>query len=1339
MSVKDSGMQSTLDPFRDEINFGAISQQFRNEFDKVNNFDDIVKYFKQYTQATGIIDAFNQYFTEGLQKQLDAVTIPIEFDGKKCFIMLKMMNPLFPTYVDSDGKSKPRTPARCRNLKISYVSSISVYYMVFEEDTRNLVKSFEQDPVHFADLPVMVGSQLCYRSHARSREDLIRLGENPDDPGGYFIRKGNVNVIPNSEKMQIDRFFILHNKKRGYHARQTINVPSGTAISEIIERTIEDSRNLTACHYTTTKLGKVEGKSRKHKGLNSINILHLIDIIALVFYRKDLLPQDQVGDNHYGVQKILQLICTDDEELRAIQKAQVFHALQSTILEYEKKSTGEALSEFLTWIEVDKNSKNQVLKRSECCRAIQERIFQTTPVYKENGKSIVEPKINMICALACHFLLFRAGIIPATNRDDWSNKKLDTATIGISQSFWKVYNRQMITIASKVSTTSGTKGTLPKILEANHAKQFTSAFMAPFTEQIKKGSQGTTGTAFIPSQKVHPTNVFDLISFITKIQVSINKTVKNPGIRNIHGSQRLYVCPGKTPDGSTLGIVQFQAMLAQCTVNDGSDQITKALAGYYTSEKTVVNRNCLYINGREYGWCDGLFLRDLLYRMRRGDPSKFTLEVDEDECIVKSVWYPFDTRDRVLLTIDDISDVKSEIFNRELFIDGDSEGFIDETSVKALKDWARVGSISSRTTFAMNEIGHLTVYDNSGRLKTPMYVVRDNIYQIDGKRFNLLIDDPRYETSELSFNELEKRGFIDWIDAYEESDPNFYQLSCKREFYAKMETDEAIIAKHEELSRKLRDSIGLPEVVREVTEELNEIEDSYHKINASPCRCVSLNEIAMYSTAASIAPASHHDPAGKTTHTAKTVPQTLGLQSNAYIHQKEHFSIASNIPLSTPSIGFLVGDQRAFLGVDASVAFIDMGMNQEDAVILSTSLLDTKMMMYATQNTIKAELSVGGTGSHYLGIPPDLSEGAKEKYKHLTEYGLPPIGYRLKPDEIAISYYSIKEDIVQKREVTVGKSEEGIVKDILFYREYARDGENQRDETVVVSILVQNIKHPVSGDKFSLPHGQKSVVGEIKDRLEIPYDSLTGFQPDILCNSHAINGRQTIGVFLDMVIGLTAAQIGKFFDTTAFIQDDFPGIIRFLKERGYGFKNTRFIDPITGRSYPGISYTGFTRLHQLHHFADEKMDAIGHAEINVRTKRRNKNAATAGQKIGRMESKILISYGMIENFKEKFMTLSDSYTAYICKSCRQMNGSYSDGCPYCKEFTPGNILRCQIPSTYNDVKDLLLMNSIRIYSDVGQEEEFAENYMVQIKEQAGVDGGIEIDIVEENDGEQVEI
>ncbi len=61
--------------------------------------------------------------------------------------------------------------------------------------------------VHIGDLPVMLKSKLCLL-HNNSNNELIAAGEDPADPGGYFIINGSERVIVGLEDLAPNRILI---------------------------------------------------------------------------------------------------------------------------------------------------------------------------------------------------------------------------------------------------------------------------------------------------------------------------------------------------------------------------------------------------------------------------------------------------------------------------------------------------------------------------------------------------------------------------------------------------------------------------------------------------------------------------------------------------------------------------------------------------------------------------------------------------------------------------------------------------------------------------------------------------------------------------------------------------------------------------------------------------------------------------------------------------------------------------------------------------------------------------------------------------------------------------
>src|SRR5438309_11785609 len=61
--------------------------------------------------------------------------------------------------------------------------------------------------VYVGDLPVMLKSRICLLSKL-SIDDLIGVGEDPLDPGGYFIVNGSERVIVALEDLAANRILV---------------------------------------------------------------------------------------------------------------------------------------------------------------------------------------------------------------------------------------------------------------------------------------------------------------------------------------------------------------------------------------------------------------------------------------------------------------------------------------------------------------------------------------------------------------------------------------------------------------------------------------------------------------------------------------------------------------------------------------------------------------------------------------------------------------------------------------------------------------------------------------------------------------------------------------------------------------------------------------------------------------------------------------------------------------------------------------------------------------------------------------------------------------------------
>ncbi|HLD83575.1 MAG TPA: DNA-directed RNA polymerase subunit B [archaeon] len=176
------------------------------------------------------IKSFNEFTEKRVQKIFgDIGEIQLETPDLAEFkIRLGKVRIPKPNIKEADGAVRTVTPNECRIRNLTYAAPIFIEMIP-------VINGVEQEPqeVKIGDLPVMVKSGLCTTSQM-SREDLITSGEDPDDPGGYFIINGTERAIVMMEEVLSNRPVV---EKRGGAETARINSESaGFVQRHLIER-----------------------------------------------------------------------------------------------------------------------------------------------------------------------------------------------------------------------------------------------------------------------------------------------------------------------------------------------------------------------------------------------------------------------------------------------------------------------------------------------------------------------------------------------------------------------------------------------------------------------------------------------------------------------------------------------------------------------------------------------------------------------------------------------------------------------------------------------------------------------------------------------------------------------------------------------------------------------------------------------------------------------------------------------------------------------------------------------------------------------------------------------
>ena len=148
--------------------------------------------------------------------------IKLDVLDKEIIVRIKNVSLGKPVIREANGSIHESTPVQCRLRKLTYESPLFMDFKIYRDDKP---VPDEETKVQIGSLPIMVRSQICnlHRTNIdkggagklnihSSVEDLNRYhrllekyGEDPLDPGGYFIINGTERVLISMEDLAPNR------------------------------------------------------------------------------------------------------------------------------------------------------------------------------------------------------------------------------------------------------------------------------------------------------------------------------------------------------------------------------------------------------------------------------------------------------------------------------------------------------------------------------------------------------------------------------------------------------------------------------------------------------------------------------------------------------------------------------------------------------------------------------------------------------------------------------------------------------------------------------------------------------------------------------------------------------------------------------------------------------------------------------------------------------------------------------------------------------------------------------------------------------------------------------
>ena len=431
------------------------------------------------------------------------------------------------------------------------------------KDGHTIERKASTDQVLISTVPIMVRGKLC-NTNNKSHETLLRMEEDPSDPGGYFIVKGIEWVINNIESSTYNKPKIFRNV--GYR-----NEMSRLEIISKPGDSYENSAQLFIKYLINDQLVVIIDRAP----LADIHIPFFI-ILRLLGWASDKQMVDWiVYDYDAEISKYM------IEKLGLAFKAKYINFGEASHI-YSRDDILRTLANNMssTYGHLDFNDEKTV-------QFVNQRIMGNidTCLLPHIGttQNFRYEKAIFITHLIRRLFMVEMSAVNETDRDSLKNKRAHSAGVSFAKAFKQQFNFVIVQPIKKqyfrdFRSTSFSKVDLEQSLKtAINSMDFERALSQAITTGSKQQitmKMGRNMVNRLTSQQLHRKNQMNYISTMRQINSPNTSSSKQSSraneMRRVHPTYTGYICPIQTQDGESVGINKQLAISASITPGSSS-------------------------------------------------------------------------------------------------------------------------------------------------------------------------------------------------------------------------------------------------------------------------------------------------------------------------------------------------------------------------------------------------------------------------------------------------------------------------------------------------------------------------------------------------------------------------------------------------------------------------------------------------------------------------------------------------------------------------------------------------------------------------------------------------
>lgn len=484
----------------------------------MGSYDTLIKkYFGEESFIQSDIESFNNFLDIELKqiieenREIEPTIIPSNVEEFK--IRFDKIRVEKPEITEADGSKRKIFPIEARLRKITY--SAPCYMNVSAHINGAQRESFE---TQICNIPIMLKSKQCHL-YKLSPEELIKHGEDPEDPGGYFIINGTEKVLVKIEDLAANRMLITGNK-------------------------------LGPSRY----IGKLFSERGSYKIPHTLEMMKN-GILYLSFTRVQKVPV-------IVIIKALGLL--KDQDIMKFVSERSFDEILVNLMEASDIKNEEEAIDFI--------AKRSGITQSKEIRIERTREILDKYLFPHLG---ITPKDRIfkaynLCKMLKKYIMVSRGEVEVDDKDHYMNKRLKLSG-DLMADLFRINLKVLIGDLLYNFQRMVKRGKFPSIKAMIREKLMTQKIYSSMATGSWVG--GRKGV----SQRIQRINFLDTMSHLQRVVSPLSATQENFEARELHCTHLGRLCPIETPEGTNIGLKKNLALMATVTGDTSEEGLLKTL------------------------------------------------------------------------------------------------------------------------------------------------------------------------------------------------------------------------------------------------------------------------------------------------------------------------------------------------------------------------------------------------------------------------------------------------------------------------------------------------------------------------------------------------------------------------------------------------------------------------------------------------------------------------------------------------------------------------------------------------------------------------------------------